>query len=88
MSFTCPDCESDLESTVREIELEEGEVATITEGGALLATRVVCSNGCSDKPKATKRSRSAPSGELCTKTEDCNRPDGHTGRCNHKGKPA
>lgn len=92
MSFTCPDCDSDLESTVREIELEEGETAQILDSGTLVVTKVACSNGCSDKkkekPKRQKKERSSPaaetSGESCPRSDLCSKAPGHQGRCNTK----
>jgi hypothetical protein len=95
MSYTCPDCEDGvLEAKVREIalELEDGETAHIV-GGVAVITSVGCNNGCSsadeeegEKPKRKKHPAPATSGEMCAKTDDCNRPDHHTGRCNHYGK--
>ena len=91
MSYSCPDCkDGTLEAKVREVdlELEDGEKAEIV-GGVVLITSVGCDNGCSSevekKPKG-KRAATAVSGDLCSKTDDCNRPDHHTGRCNHYGK--
>lgn len=94
MTYSCPDCGKALTGSVRELELEEGESAQTLEDGRVVITTAICSNGCNDEPdeenqpKRKKRKAPQASGELCSKTDDCNRPDGHTGRCNHHGKVA
>jgi hypothetical protein len=89
-SFTCPDCaDGALEAKVREVDLElaDGETAQIV-GGVVLVTSVGCNNGCDsheEKPKREKNKKkghtpAAASGEACSKSEICSRPNGHTGR--------
>jgi hypothetical protein len=91
-NYSCPECkDGTLEAKVREVDLDlqEGEAAQIV-GGVVLVTSVGCDNGCGDeaeKPKKRKKHAAAAGGHLCEKADDCDRPTGHTGRCNHKGKP-
>lgn len=96
MSYMCPDCEDGtLEAKVREVDLElkDDETAQIV-GGVVLITSVGCNNGCSsetdeddEKPKRKKKKPAAAVAETVhEQTVDCDRPTGHTGRCNHNGR--
>jgi hypothetical protein len=77
MSYSCPDCENGtLEAKVREIELEEGEIAEIV-GGVIIATKVGCNNGCSSEPAEEEEEGSR---DLCEKVPGCIRSKGHRGR--------
>lgn len=90
MSYSCPECtDGTLEAKVRELdlELEDGEKATII-GGVAVITRVACDNGCSaedeeeEKPKTRKKRAPAVHGEPCLKSDLCDKASGHPYRCN------
>jgi hypothetical protein len=85
MAFTCPECESDLVGHTREIELQEGEVATVI-GDRVVISDVVCSNSECDNAAPADEEKEDEDVEHCGH-EGCDRPKGHTGR-HRKPKPA
>jgi hypothetical protein len=80
MSYTCPDCEGDLETKVGELVLYEGEKITLLDDGQAIASRILCSNGeCTSHASAEVEDPDA--GEECGHN-GCARQKGHTG--NHR----
>jgi len=46
--YSCPDCEADLVSVIRALDLEEGETAFLVDDGRrIIISKISCSNGCS-----------------------------------------
>jgi hypothetical protein len=86
MSYTCPECESELEAQVRELDLQDGEIVTILEDGRAIASKIGCSN--SDCPSheviEEEEEKERATGATCG-VRGCIKDPGHEGR--HKSAP-
>jgi hypothetical protein len=79
--YSCSDCrEGELVVKTREVELEEGETASVLDSGVIVASKIECSNEeCISH--ATAEAEDPDAGEECGHN-GCARQKGHTG--NHR----